>query len=94
MPSPSPIIEARVWMRIEMVKYWARMAATPSESAIERIPIERGSSDATTVPKAKRRRISVRGRTRASARLASAALARRRSTLSGASPVQPIQAFG
>ena len=38
MPSPRPIIDARVWIRIEIVKNRARKAATPSESAIESTP--------------------------------------------------------
>ena len=67
MPSPRPIIEDRLWIRIEIVKYRARNAATPSESAIERTPTPSGSTAATTPPKARSNRSSVRGSTRVSA---------------------------
>ena len=94
MPSPSPIIEDRLWIRIEIVRNFVSHAATPRESTIERTPTAIGSTEATTLPKATRRRSSVRGRTRISAERASAVLARRKSKLRGTSPVQPSQAFG
>ena len=67
MPSPRPIIEERLWIRIEIVKYLARNAATPRESAIERTPTPRGRTAATTLPKASSSRSRVRGSTRVSA---------------------------
>ena len=79
MPRPRPIIEAIVWMRIEIVKYCASHAATPSESAIESTPMPRGSTAARAPPNASRRSTSVSGSTRSSAERASAALAMRRS---------------
>ena len=94
MPSPRPIIEAIVWIRIEIVKKRESQAATPRASEMERTPIPSGSTAAIAPPKASRRRTSVSGRTRSSAERASAALAMRRSKFSGTSPVQPSQSFG
>ena len=81
-------------MRIDSVKCRAIRAATPSDRTIERTPTPSGRSAATTLPNARRRRRRVNGSTRSSAERASAELARRRSRLSGASPVQPSHASG
>jgi hypothetical protein len=76
------------------VKYLERKAATPIEKTIDRMPTLIGRTEATTLPKASSSRIRVKGRTRASADRASRALARRRSTFKGDSPVHPSQACG
>ena len=94
MPSPSPIIEERLWIRIESVTCCATHAATPSDSAIERMPTPSGRVAATTLPKASSRSSSVNGSTRSSAERASSELERLRSEFSGATPVQPSHAFG
>ena len=94
MPSPRPIIDARLWIRIESVKYRATSAATPRDRAIDRMPTPTGRIAATTPPKAMRSSRRVSGRTRISAERASAVEAIRRSKFSGASPVQPSHASG
>ena len=76
------------------MKNWASHPATPIENAIARMPIEIGRIDAITLPNAKSSSTRERGRTRASASRASAALAIRRSAFRGASPVQPSQMSG